>query len=257
MVEHYLGGEWVASRQTFETISPIDEQVIDEVARADAGDVDRAVNAAHDAFPAWSALGPAARAEHLHALADLIDANVERLAQVECRDMAMLLGSLRARVIKRGVLNFVQGIGEEAGAALVSHPLIRRVSFTGSTETARHIGVAAAQNIVPFTAELGGKNPFLVFEDADLDAAARKAAGQYDDSGQVCLSGTRLLVHESVRDEFLERFAAAADEHVLGDPREEATTISPMIHPDHVERVEGFVERAKASGQKVLRGGNR
>jgi 5-carboxymethyl-2-hydroxymuconic-semialdehyde dehydrogenase len=347
MVEHYIGGEWVASRRTFETISPIDEQVIDEVARADAGDVDRAVNAAHDAFPAWAALGPAGRAEHLHALADLIDANVERLAQVECRDMAMLLGSLRARVIKRGALNFrnyadlatryeerdwrsrgtwnrvqrmpsgpaavitpwnapfmlstwkiapalaagstvvlkpaewsplsaavlgelageagippgvlniVQGIGEEAGAALVSHPLIRRVSFTGSTETARHIGVAAAKNIVPFTAELGGKNPFLVFEDADLDAAARKAAGQYDDSGQVCLSGTRLLVHESVRDEFLERFAAAADAHVLGDPREEATTISPMIHPDHVDRVAGFVERAKAGGQKVLRGGNR
>ena len=347
MVEHYIGGEWVASRQTFETISPIDEQVIDEVARADAGDVDRAVNAAHEAFPAWAALGPAGRAEHLHALADLIDANVERLAQVECRDMAMLLGSLRTRVIKRGALNFrnyadlaaryeerdwrsrgtwnrvqrmpsgpaavitpwnapfmlstwkiapalaagstvvlkpaewsplsaavlgelageagippgvlniVQGIGEEAGAALVSHPLIRRVSFTGSTETARHIGVAAAENIVPFTTELGGKNPFLVFEDADLDAAARKAAGQYDDSGQVCLSGTRLLVHESVRDEFLERFAAAADAHVLGDPREEATTISPMIHPDHVDRVEGFVERAKAGGQKVLRGGNR
>jgi acyl-CoA reductase-like NAD-dependent aldehyde dehydrogenase len=347
MVEHYIGGEWVASRQTFETISPIDEQVIDEVARADAGDVDRAVDAAHDAFPAWAALGPAGRAEHLHSLADLIDANVERLAQVECRDMAMLLGSLRARVIKRGALNFrnyadlaaryeerdwrsrgtwnrvqrmpsgpaavitpwnapfmlstwkiapalaagstvvlkpaewsplsaavlgelageagippgvlniVQGIGEEAGAALVSHPLIRRVSFTGSTETARHIGVAAAENIVPFTAELGGKNPFLVFEDADLDAAARKAAGQYDDSGQVCLSGTRLLVHESVRDEFLERFAAAADAHVLGDPREDATTISPMIHPDHVARVEGFVERAKAGGQKVLRGGRR
>ena len=347
MVEHYIGGEWVASRTTFETISPIDEQVIDEVARADAGDVDRAVNAAHDAFPAWAALGPAGRAEHLHALADLIDANVERLAQVECRDMAMLLGSLRARVIKRGALNFrnyadlaagyeerdwrsrgtwnrvqrmpsgpaavitpwnapfmlstwkiapalaagstvvlkpaewsplsaallaelageagmppgvlnvVQGIGEEAGAALVAHPLIRRVSFTGSTETARHIGVAAAQNIVPFTAELGGKNPFLIFEDADLDAAARKAAGQYDDSGQVCLSGTRLLVDESVRDEFLDRFNAAADEHVLGDPREDATTISPMIHPDHVARVEGFVERAKADGQKVLRGGRR
>jgi betaine-aldehyde dehydrogenase/5-carboxymethyl-2-hydroxymuconic-semialdehyde dehydrogenase len=159
--------------------------------------------------------------------------------------------------IPPGVLNVLQGIGEEAGAALVSHPLIRRVSFTGSTETARHIGVAAAQNIVPFTAELGGKNPFLVFEDADLDAAARKAAGQYDDSGQVCLSGTRLLVHESVRDEFLERFNAAADEHVLGDPRDPATTISPMIHPDHVARVEGFVERAKAEGHKVLRGGNR
>ncbi len=74
------------------------------------------------------------------------------------------------------------------------HPRVRRISFTGSPETARHIGVAAARNIVPFTGELGGKGPLLVFEDCDLEAAARKAAGQYDDSGQVCLAGTRLLV---------------------------------------------------------------
>jgi betaine-aldehyde dehydrogenase/5-carboxymethyl-2-hydroxymuconic-semialdehyde dehydrogenase len=156
-----------------------------------------------------------------------------------------------------GVFNIVQGIGEEAGAALVAHPLLRRVSFTGSPETGRHIGVAAAGNLVPFTAELGGKGPLIVFEDADLDAAARRAAGQYDDSGQVCLAGTRLLVQESIRDAFLERFHAFADEHVLGDPRDEATTISPLIHPDHLARVEGFVERARAGGQRILRGGRR
>ena len=151
----------------------------------------------------------------------------------------------------------MQGIGEEAGAALVAHPLIRRVSFTGSPETGRLIGQAAAANLVPFTAELGGKSPFVVFADADLDAAARKAAGQYDDSGQVCLAGTRLLVEESVRDAFLERFDAAVAEHVLGDPRDDATTVSPMIHPDHLDRVEGFVERARADGQQILRGGHR
>ena len=88
-----------------------------------------------------------------------------------------------------GVFNVVQGIGEEVGAALVSDPRVRRISFTGSPEAARHIGAAAARNIVPFTAELGGKSPFIVFADADLDAAARKAAGQYDDAGQVCLAG--------------------------------------------------------------------
>jgi betaine-aldehyde dehydrogenase/5-carboxymethyl-2-hydroxymuconic-semialdehyde dehydrogenase len=156
-----------------------------------------------------------------------------------------------------GVFNVIQGIGEEAGAALVSHPLLRRVSFTGSPETGRLIGVAAAKNLVPFTAELGGKNPFIVFEDADLDAAARKAAGQYDDSGQVCLAGTRLLVQETIKDEFLERFHRFADEHVLGDPRDDATTVSPLIHPEHLERVEGFVERARAEGHRILRGGRR
>jgi acyl-CoA reductase-like NAD-dependent aldehyde dehydrogenase len=156
-----------------------------------------------------------------------------------------------------GVFNVVQGIGEEAGAALVSHPLLRRISFTGSPETGRLIGVAAARNLVPFTAELGGKGPLIVFADADLDAAARKAAGQYDDAGQVCLAGTRLLVEESIAGEFLERFHRYVDEHVLGDPREDATTISPMIHPDHVARVEAFVERARADGQRIVRGGRR
>jgi betaine-aldehyde dehydrogenase/5-carboxymethyl-2-hydroxymuconic-semialdehyde dehydrogenase len=156
-----------------------------------------------------------------------------------------------------GVFNVVQGIGAEAGAALVAHPLIRRVSFTGSTRAAREIGQAAARNITPFTAELGGKNPLIVFADADLDAAAQKAAGQYDDAGQVCLSGTRLLIEESVVEEFLARFHAATDAHVLGDPRDDATTVSPMIHPDHLARVAGFVDRARESGQRIVRGGRR
>lgn len=345
--DHYIGGERVASDRAFTTISPIDESVLAEVARGGEREADLAVRAANDAFPEWAALGPAGRAAHLHRLADLIDANVERLAAVECADMAMLLRSLRARVIARGALNYrnyadlavtyeerdwhskgtwnrvqrmpagpavvitpwnapfmlstwktapalaagctvvlkpaewsplscslladladeaglppgvfnvVQGIGEEAGASLVSHPLVRRVSFTGSTETAHHIGTAAAQNVVPFTAELGGKNPFIVFADADLDAAAAKAAGQYDDAGQVCLSGTRLLIEQPVLEPFLEKFHAAVDAHVLGDPRDDATTVSPLIHPDHLERVEGFVERARADGQRIIRGGER
>jgi betaine-aldehyde dehydrogenase/5-carboxymethyl-2-hydroxymuconic-semialdehyde dehydrogenase len=345
--DHFIGGERVAGERRFPDISPIDETLLAEVARGDASDADRAVRAAHSAFPAWAALGSARRAEYLHRLADLIEANVERLAAVECADMAMLLRSLRARVIARGALNFrnyadlavayeerdwhskgtwnrvqrlpagpvavitpwnapfmlstwkiapalaagctvvlkpaewsplscsllaeladqagfppgvlnvLQGIGEEAGAALVAHPLLRRVSFTGSPEAARQIGVAAAANLVPFTGELGGKGPLIVFEDADLDAAATKAAGQYDDAGQVCLAGTRLLVQASVRDAFLERFHAAVDAHVLGDPRRDATTISPLIHPDHLARVEGFVARAVADGHRLVRGGRR
>jgi acyl-CoA reductase-like NAD-dependent aldehyde dehydrogenase len=154
-----------------------------------------------------------------------------------------------------GVLNVVQGIGEEAGAALVSHPGVRRVSFTGSTETARSIGRSTAENIVPFTAELGGKSPLVVFADADLDAAAAKAAGQYDDSGQNCMAGTRLLVEEAIAEDFLARFHAEVDRHVLGDPRDERTTISPLIHRDHLARVAGFVERARQNGDRIVRGG--
>ncbi|HET9123467.1 MAG TPA: aldehyde dehydrogenase [Solirubrobacteraceae bacterium] len=342
---HYIGGERISSEDTFPTISPLDGRVLAEVSRGGAREADLALRAAHDAFPEWAALGAAGRAVHLHRLADLIDSHVEELAAVESADMAMLLRSLRARVIARGALNFrnyadlaqayeerdwhskgtwnrvqrmpagpavvitpwnapfmlstwktapalaagctvvlkpaewsplscsllasladeagmppgvfnvVQGIGEEVGAALVAHPLVRRVSFTGSTETARHIGRVAAGHIVPFTAELGGKNPLIVLADADLDAAAQKAAGQYDDAGQVCLSGTRLLIEESVREPFLERFHSAVDAQVLGDPAEDATTISPLIHPDHLARVAGFVDRARADGQRIVRGG--
>ncbi|MDQ3470670.1 MAG: aldehyde dehydrogenase family protein, partial [Actinomycetota bacterium] len=156
-----------------------------------------------------------------------------------------------------GVFNLVQGIGEEVGPPLVGDPRVKRISFTGSPETARHIGRAAAENIVPFTAELGGKGPLIVFADADLDAAARKAAGQYDDSGQVCLAGTRILVEAPVRDEFVAAFNRHTDAHVLGDSRDDATTIAPMIHPDHVAHVLGFVARARAAGDIIVRGGQR
>lgn len=171
---------------------------------------------------------------------------------------ASLLADLAQEVgIPAGVLNVVQGAGEEVGAALVSDRRVRRISFTGSPETARHIGESAARNIVPFTAELGGKGPLVVFADADLDAAAERAAGQYDDAGQTCLAGTRLLVEESVSTEFLELFNRYTDAHVLGDSRDPRTTVSPLIHPDHLARVEGFVERARRHGDRVVRGGER
>ena len=343
--DHFIGGRRVASAVRFEDRSPIDEQVIAEVARGGEAEVELAVEAAAGAFPAWADLGARGRAVHLRRLADLIDANVERIASVECLDMAMLERSLRARVIHRGarnyrsyaelaegyeervwssngtanrvlrlpsgpaaivtpwnapfmlstwktapalaagstvvlkppewaplscslladlteeagfppgVFNVVQGIGEEAGAALVGHAGVRRVSFTGSSETGRLVGEAAARNLVPFTAELGGKGALVVFDDADLDAAAEKAALQYDDSGQNCMAGTRLIVQESVSGEFLERFHHAVDQQVLGDPREETTTISPLIHREHLARVEGFVERARANGDRIVRGG--
>jgi betaine-aldehyde dehydrogenase/5-carboxymethyl-2-hydroxymuconic-semialdehyde dehydrogenase len=346
--DHFIGGKRVTSEETFEVRSPLDwDWLLARVARGDALTADQAVTAAVEAFPAWSALSAKQRAEPLHRLADLIDANIDSIATVECVDMAMLLESLEARVIHRGaenfrnyadisigyeerrwsskgtdnqvqrmpagpaviitpwnapwllstwkiapalaagntvilkpaewaplsaslladlasdagippgVLNIVQGIGEEVGAALVSDRRVRRISFTGSPETARHIGVSAARNIVPFTAELGGKGPFLVFADADLDAAAKKAAGQYDDAGQTCLAGTRLLVEQGVAEDFLELFNAYTDAHVLGDSRDPRTTISPLIHPDHLARVEGFVERARQHGDQVLRGGER
>ena len=171
---------------------------------------------------------------------------------------ASLLADLTTEAgLPPGAFNLVQGIGSEVGAALTADPRVRRISFTGSPETARHIGAAAAANIVPFTAELGGKGPLIVFADCDLEAAAQQAAAQYEDSGQVCLAGTRLLVEASVRDSFVEALRARTEAHVLGDSRDDATTIAPMVHPDHLARVEAFVDRARAEGDTIVWGGRR
>lgn len=170
---------------------------------------------------------------------------------------SLLADIAHAAGLPPGVLNVVQGIGEEAGDALVNHPGLARISFTGSTDTARLIGQAAARSITPMSAELGGKSPFIVCADADLDAAAQTVAGQYINAGQVCLAGTRIIVEASIADAFLERVRAAVGQMSVGDPRDPATRVGPLIHPDHFARVAGFVERARAGGAQLLWGGER
>jgi betaine-aldehyde dehydrogenase/5-carboxymethyl-2-hydroxymuconic-semialdehyde dehydrogenase len=345
---HFINNVRVDSATTFEDRSPLEWSLkLADVARGTSLEADLAVTAAKGAFADWSSRHVKERGHYLRRLADLIDDNVERLAIVECLDMAMLETSLRQRVIARsarnfrayadlaeryeprrwasngthntvlrmpagptvvitpwnapfmlstwkcapalaagntvvlkpaewsplscsllmdlvleadfppGVFNLVQGFGDEVGAALVNDSRVRRISFTGSPATGRTIGVAAAKNLVPFTAELGGKGPFVVYADADLDLAAETAARMYDDAGQVCLAGTRLLVDSSIRDEFLDRFTSATERHVLGDSRDSVTTISPLIHPDHLARVERFVEQSLQSGDTLIFGGER
>lgn len=157
--------------------------------------------------------------------------------------------------VPAGVLNVVQGIGEEAGDALVNHPDLARISFTGSTDTAKIIGQAAARSITPMSSELGGKSPFIVCADADLDSAAQTVAMQYINAGQVCLAGTRILVEASIEEALLEKVRAAVSHMTVGDPREATTRVGPLIHSEHFARVSGFVERAKAAGAEVLWGG--
>ena len=159
--------------------------------------------------------------------------------------------------VPAGVLNVVQGIGEDAGAALTQNPNIDRISFTGSTDTARIIGQAAARSITSMSSELGGKSPFIVCADADLKAAAQTVAGQYINAGQVCLAGTRVLVEEKIADEFLGHVRDAVSHMTVGDPRDAATRVGPLIHPEHFERVHGFVDRAREEGVDILWGGER
>ena len=157
--------------------------------------------------------------------------------------------------IPDGVFNVVLGFGREVGAALTAHPDISRISFTGSVPTAKIIAHAAADNLTPVSFELGGKSPLIVLEDADLDLAATIGVEQYDNAGQVCLSGTRILVHASVADEFAKKFAEKAAQIKQGDPRDPETDIGPQIHHTHFDRIKGFVDRAKADGANIVIGG--
>ncbi len=343
---HYINGERVESESTYENTSPIDGSFLGNISRGGKREVDLAVAAAKAAFPAWSRLGAKGRGEKLLRLAELVEENLEILANVETLDNGSLLRSHRRGVMPRvamnirffaewainelhhepfetrghtnivswdpsgvaalitpwnaplmlatwkigpalaagdtvvlkpaewtpltasffadltkqagipdGVFNVVFGYGAEAGAPLTAHPDVNRISFTGSVPTAKVIARAAADNLTPVSFELGGKSPLLVFEDADLDLAATLAVEQYDNAGQVCLSGTRILVHESVADEFAEKFAEKAAQLKQGDPRDPETDIGPQIHQVHFDRIKGFVDRAKAEGQNIVWGG--
>ncbi|HUB41162.1 MAG TPA: aldehyde dehydrogenase [Streptosporangiaceae bacterium] len=175
-------------------------------------------------------------------------------------EWAPLTASLLADIIREaglpdGVFNVVQGTGEEAGAPLVAHPEVARVSFTGSVPTGRLVAAAAGAQLTPVSLELGGKSPLIVFADCDLDLAVDNAVEQFDNAGQVCLAGTRLLVEKSLADEFTARLLARTARLRQGDPRDEATDIGPNITREHLERVDGFVRRAIDDGSRVLIGG--
>ncbi len=345
--DHYIDGRRVASTETFELFSPIDQRPLGRISEGSDSDVQAAIAAAQQAFPAWSALGAAARKPYLDRFAAEIGKRADAFCQLESNDAGVLLSRMQHGVVPRamlniswfaehalslqdrpidteqahhivrhdpagvvviitpwnaplmlstwklgpalasgntcilkppewapltcslladaahaaglpaGVFNVVQGTGSRTGAALVSNPGIARISFTGSVPTAKWIAGAAAANLVPCSLELGGKSPFIVLEDADIDNAAATGALMYRNAGQVCLAGTRFLVHEKVVDEFVATMKAHVERLNVGDPRDPATEVGPIIHPRQVERVEGFVQRALSGGASLLWGGHR
>ncbi|MCP5264888.1 MAG: aldehyde dehydrogenase family protein [Burkholderiaceae bacterium] len=344
---HYIDGERVGSTESFVDHCPIDGREIGHIAAGLDAHCDAAVDAARRAFPAWAALGPQGRRDHLLRFASTLRRWGEKLARVESEDNGMLLKRLRGPGIERcahnieffaelamtleqgaidgekalhevrhdpagvcvlitpwnsplmlttwklgpalaagntvvvkppewapltcsmladiaheagiprGVINVVQGIGQTTGARLVANLGVDRISFTGSVPTARLVAGAAAANLVPVSLELGGKSPFIVLSDADLELAADTAALQYRNAGQVCLAGTRLLVEKSVAPAFMARLKQTVSGLKVGDPRRDDTEIGPIIHPRQIERVAGFVDRARAGGAEILWGGQR
>jgi len=155
-----------------------------------------------------------------------------------------------------GVLNVVPGYGARAGARLASHPDIGKVSFTGSTATGRSIVTQSAGNLKRLQLELGGKGANIVFGDANLAAAVNGSAfAIFHNQGQACIAGSRLILHESIADEFLEKFLALAASIRLGDPLNEATEMGPLTSAMHRDRVLNYVDIARGEGGEVLTGG--
>jgi len=350
-IEHrlYIGGEFVeaAAGATIEVVNPHDCSVIAEIAEARAPDVDRAVEAAAAAFPAWKRLAAAERGKLLLRLADAIDARAEEFAQLESLDTGHPLRDSRGLDVPRtaacfryfggiadkiqgdvvpvepGFLNYVQreplgvvgqivpwnfplmfcawkmgpalaagntvvlkpseltplstlklaalmgeigfpagtvnivpGYGHTAGDRLANHPDVRKVAFTGSTAIGRKIVEASASNLKRVQLELGGKGANIVFEDAVLPAAVNGAAfGIFHNQGQACIAGSRLILHEKVAEEFLDRFLALARSIKVGNPLDPATEMGPLTSPMHRDRVLSYVKVAIDEGGEILLGG--
>ncbi len=353
MIHHFIENEFVppVEGETFETLNPATNQPITAVASGSAADIDRAVQAARQAFDEgpWPRMTAADRAKALRKIGNLIEKRAEEITDVEITDTGVPASQLRKGVIARaaqnfyffaemvtqisgesfpkdgqfmnytvrrpvgvaglitpwnvpfmletwkvapclaagntcilkpaewaplsanklaeiiqeadlppGVFNVVQGIGETAGAALVAHPGVQLISFTGETTTGQEIMRNGAATLKRFSMELGGKSPTMVFEDADLDRALDGAIWQvYSLNGERCTAGSRLLVQASIYDDFVNKLAARVAKIRVGDPMDMNTEVGPLIHPEHWGRVRAYMNVARDEGAVIAVGGER
>ena len=349
ILNHIAGRDCAArSGATFDSMSPIDLAPIATVARGNAADIDDAVKAASDAFPAWRDMDGAARRAILHRIADGIVARAEEIALLECIDTGQAyrfmskaalrgaenfrffadkapyardgqslqaanqlnvtsrrpigpvgvitpwntpfmlstwkiapalaagctvvhkpaeLSPMTARILMDiatdaglppGVWNLVNGIGEEAGRALTEHPAIKAIAFVGESATGKMIMRQGADTLKRVHFELGGKNPVVVFADADLERAADAAAFMiYSLNGERCTSSSRVLVESSVHDDFVAVLADKARRLKIGHPLDPDTVVGPLIHPDHEAKVLSYFDVARAEGATIAAGGEK
>jgi len=160
--------------------------------------------------------------------------------------------------IPAGVINIVHGFGAKAGAAICEHPDVPLISFTGGTVTGAKVGAMAAPLFKKVSLELGGKNPNVIFADADLDdAVATSIRSSFWNQGEICLCGSRIFVERSIHDAFVERFVAATKKLTIGDPLDAATDIGALISEAHLRKVTGYIDLAKSEGGTIVTGGNR
>ena len=169
----------------------------------------------------------------------------------------MRLVEIINELLPPGVLNVVTGPGSKVGEALTGHPKVDKVSFTGSTNIGKHILKRAAESLKRVTVELGGKGPGIVLPDADIERVAYGSLfGYLVNAGQACESGTRLIVHESIYDQVVERMSQVIKQIVVGNPADPGTSMGPMSTEAHFKNVLSYIESARADGARIVCGGN-
>jgi aldehyde dehydrogenase (NAD+) len=157
-----------------------------------------------------------------------------------------------------GVVNVVTGFGADVGAALIEHPLVRKIAFTGSDATGQRVYEAAARGMKRVSMELGGKSPNIVFEDANLDNAIKGViSGIFAATGQTCIAGSRLLVQQSIHDQFLDKLVAFAKTAKMGNPMNADTQIGPVTNKPQLEKILKYIDIAKGEGARAVLGGSR
>ncbi|XP_060712996.1 2-aminomuconic semialdehyde dehydrogenase isoform X2 [Hemiscyllium ocellatum] len=295
VLENYIGGKFVPCSRHLDSYDPSSGDVYCRVPDSGKEEVDAAVKAAKDAFPAWSAKSPLQRSQVLHKLADLIEAHLEEFAQAESKDQAGLISPwnlplylltwkiapaiatgntvvakpsemtsvtawmmcklLDEAGVPPGVVNIVFGTGPQAGEAIVSHPDVPLISFTGSTVTAQHIQEKSAPFCKKLSLELGGKNPAIIFDDANLDECIPTTVrSSFTNQGEVCLCTSRIFVQKNIYAEFLEKFVKSARKWKVGIPSDPTANMGALISKEHLEKVKGYVNLAKNEGAKILCG---
>ena len=186
------------------------------------------------------------------------NAIVAKPSELTPRSASILAEVCAEAGLPAGAFNLVHGFGAEAGQAIVSHPDVRGVSFTGGTSTGAHVAATAAPLFKKLSLELGGKNATVVFDDADLDSAVTGAVrAGFTNQGQVCLCGSRVLVQRGIYERFVERFVDAVKALKVGDPSAAETAIGSLISRDHRDKVESYVALAKQEGGVIACGGTR
>lgn len=159
--------------------------------------------------------------------------------------------------LPKGVLNIVHGLGTKAGQAIIEHPDIPLISFTGGTATGKHIAATAAPMFKKLSLELGGKNPNIIFEDCDFDQALKiSVLSSFSNQGQICLCGSRILVQRSIYTKFVDAFVAKVKELKIGDPLDDSTKMGAVVSEGHLKKVLSYIKLAKSEGGKVVVGGS-